>query len=103
MASTIFDGMAEALLADHGEGTPASYTDRLGSSRSVRLILLQGWQSVDLDGVLVGERATVAMILMSDVPNPRAGDRLTVSGMGYEVASDPQPEGSFWRLPLQRR
>lgn len=100
---TVFDTMAQHLVADSNLASAATYTPAGGDAISLNVV---EQHEAAIEGPFSGELASdqfFAIVSKSDVAAPKKGDTLTINGTSYTVSrvSADDSARQFWRLELE--
>jgi hypothetical protein len=98
---SIFAAVIDDLYADPNLAVTAEYVPLAGSTFTVQVMQSQPVTEFSA----LGTRATLGSVQLSlrrsDVPNPVAGDRLTLAGTTYRIDGvEPDRQALEWRLAV---
>lgn len=98
---SVFASAIDDLYTDPNLGVAAEYAPLAGSVYPVRVMRSQPMAAFPALGTRAVLESVRLTLRRSEVGNPVAGDRLTLSGITYRIDGvEPDPEALEWRLAV---
>jgi hypothetical protein len=101
---SIFAAAIEPLFGDPNMARDAVYTSTKGAPSLVRVIMRRADDITGFGEARLWSETTRIDLRVSEVPNPRPGDRIEIDGEGYLIQGEPvrDRERLVWTLNLHR-
>ena len=98
-----FSLAVDRLFSDRNIACDAVYEPADGEPRPVRVIVRRADTVTDFGGARLWSETTRLDLRVSDVPNPRPGDRLVLDGESFVVQGEPvrDRERLVWTLEVR--
>jgi hypothetical protein len=99
---SIFAAAIETLFGDPNMARDAVYTSTGGAPSLVRVIMRRADDITGFGEARLWSETTRIDLRVSEVPNPRPGDRIEIDGEGYLIQGEPvrDRERLVWTLTL---
>jgi hypothetical protein len=99
---SIFAAAIETLFGDPNMARDAVYTSTAGAPSLVRVIMRRADDITGFGEARLWSETTRIDLRVSEVPNPRQGDRVEIDGEGYLIQGEPvrDRERLVWTLNL---
>lgn len=100
---TAFDAAVAALFADPNIGRDAVYTSDGGAPVLVRVIARRADSISDFGDARLWSETTRIDVRISEVPNPRPGDRIEIDSEAFLIQGEPvrDRERLVWTMDLR--
>lgn len=100
---TAFDAAVAALFADPNIGRDAVYTSDGGAPVLVRVIARRADSISDFGDARLWSETTRIDVRISEVPNPRPGDRIEIDSEAFLIQGEPERdrERLVWTVDLR--
>ena len=100
---TAFDAAVAALFADPNIGRDAVYTSDGGAPVLVRVIARRADSISDFGDARLRSETTRIDVRISEVPNPRPGDRIEIDSEAFLIQGEPERERErlVWTVDLR--
>lgn len=98
-----FAAVIDALFADPNIGRDAVYVTDGGAPQLVRIIARRDDAITDFGDARLWSEATRIDLRVSEVPNPRPGDRIEIAGEAFLIQGEPvrDRERLVWTVDLR--
>ena len=99
-----FEQAMAGIFADPNMSQQAVYTPATGEPKTVRVIARRPDEVIGFGETRIHAETTLFDVKTSEIPDPRPGDRLTVSGVDYVVQGEPErrdPDRLVWTLDVR--
>ncbi len=99
-----FEQALARIFDDPNMAQLAIYTPATGEPKSVRVIAGRPDEVIGFGETRIHAETTLFDVKTSDIPDPRPGDRLNVSGVDYVIQGEPErkdPDRLVWTLDVR--